>query len=175
MPVHAFADETKVRGLLVAVAVVEPRDLAVARSTMRSVLLPRQTRVHFVKERASRRAQIADTIARLPIRLDLYDATSIKDQRRARQACLRRLVSDLAAVNAHRLVIEQDDSLIRSDQELLFREVRRHRLQDVLTYEHLPARSEPLLWIPDAAAWCWSKGGAWRDRIDQKIGSIVTL
>jgi hypothetical protein len=31
---------------------------------------------------------------------------------------------------------------------------------DGLTYEYLPAWSEPLLWLPDAAAWCWTHGSA---------------
>lgn len=42
MPVHAFVDETKVRGLLVVAATAEPRDLAPSRTVMRNLLLPRQ-------------------------------------------------------------------------------------------------------------------------------------
>lgn len=175
MPVHAFVDETKVQGLLVVAAILQPRDLAAARAAMRALLLPRQTHIHFVKERMSRKAQIADSIARLPVQVNLYDARGIRDQREARCVVLRQLVSDLADVGAHRLVIEQDDSLVSSDQEVLFQSVRRHGLVDSLAYEHLPARGEPLLWIPDAAAWCWSKGGAWRDRIEAKVGGIAVL
>ena len=45
----AFVDETKGRGLLVVAAVLEPRDLAPSRAAMRSLLLLRQSRLHFVK------------------------------------------------------------------------------------------------------------------------------
>jgi hypothetical protein len=50
----------------------------------------------------------------------------------------------------------KDDSLVKHDQAVLFRAVRDAGVADTLAYEHLPARSEPLLWIADAAAWCWS-------------------
>lgn len=49
-------------------------------------------------------------------------------------------------------MVEQDGSALRSDREVLFRAVGKHEVRDALVYEHLPARSEPLRWIPDAAA-----------------------
>lgn len=175
MPVHAFVDETKVRGLLVVAALLAPHDLAQSRAAMRQLLLPRQSHVHFVKERSDRKGQIIDSILGLPLRLDVYDVTGIKDARAARRACLERLVQDLAAEAAHRLVIEQDESLIRSDREVLYRAVRGHGVAQSLTYEHLTPRNEPLLWILDAAAWCWIKGGHWRRRIDPAVRRVVNV
>ena len=46
---------------------------------------------------------------------------------------------------------------------------------DRLTYEHLPARSEPLLWVADAAAWCWSRGAPWPSRLQPIIRKVRTL
>jgi len=42
-------------------------------------------------------------------------------------------------------MLEQDDSLVRSDQAVLYAAVRDAGANDRLTYEHVPARSEPLL------------------------------
>jgi hypothetical protein len=175
MPAHAFVDETKVRGLLVVVAVLEPRDLASSRAAMRGLLLPRQTRLHFVKERDSRKGQILSTIAELSVRVSLYDATGIKDPRVARRRCLDQIVADLAAMSAHRLVIEQDDSLVRSDQEALYQAVRSSGVEGQLVYEHMSPRLEPLLWIPDALAWCWAKGGIWKDRVTPLVDDVNEL
>ena len=175
MPVHAFVDETKVRGLVVVSAVVHPRDLATARTTMRSLLLPRQSHLHFVKEKAARKGQIADAICGLPVQLDVYEVPGTKDQKQARRTCLAKVVEDLAGRGAHRLVVEQDDSALQSDREVLFRAVRKHGVPDALVYEHLPARSEPLLWIPDAAAWCWTKDAQWRQRIEPVVRQVVRL
>jgi len=69
-------------------------------------------------------------------------------------ACLRAVVQDLAAAGGQRLVLEQDDSLTHSDQAVFYSAVRDAGASERLTYHHLPARSEPLLWVADAAAWC---------------------
>jgi hypothetical protein len=114
-------------------------------------------------------------VAELPVDVLVYDATRIADPREARRACLVRLVADLAEVSAHRLVIERDESLLRSDRETLYRAVRQSGVEDLLVYEHLTPRVEPLLWIPDAVAWCWSKGGWWREGVDPLVRQIKTL
>lgn len=145
MSVHAFVDETKYNGLLVVAAVLAPRDLAPDRTTMRGLCLPGQSRLHFTKERPSRRREIAAEICRTGVALNIYDATSIRDQRQARAGCLRQIVVDLAAARAS------------------------------LTYEHLPARSEPLLWIADAAAWCWTHGAAWQERLAPVVSDIKRI
>ena len=75
MPVHAFVNETKVNGLSVVAAVLQPRDLAAARTAMRRLLLPRQSHLHFVKEKqhasassstSSRRSRSASTCTTRP-------------------------------------------------------------------------------------------------------------
>lgn len=49
-------------------------------------------------------------------------------------------------------MLEQDDSLVRSDQAVLYAAVRDAAASGRLTYEHVPARHEPLLWAADTAA-----------------------
>ena len=172
---HAFVDETKVNGLLLVAAVVAPRDLAPARTMMRGLCLPGQARLHFTKERPRRRGEIAAAICRTGAGLHIYDASAITDPKKAREACLRQLVADLAAAGAQRLVIEQDESLLKHDQTVLYAAVRAADVARSLAYEHLPARSEPLLWIADAAAWCWTHGPTWRARITPAVVSSQTL
>ncbi len=172
---HAFVDESKRNGLLVAAAVVQPRDLAPARTALRRVCLPGQSRLHFTNERDDRRRQILTAILRLGVVVDLYDATGILDQRLARATCLRALVHDLVAADGQRLVLEQDDSLVRSDQAVLYAAVRDVSASGRLTYEHVPARTEPLLWVADAAAWCWSRGAPWSGRLRPIIRHNRTL
>lgn len=175
MSAHVFLDETKANGLLVVAAVFEPRHLAPARTSMRALCLPGQSRLHFTKERPGRRGEIAAAICRTGVALDVYDATAIRDEKQARGACLRRIVVDLAAAGAQRLVIEQDDSLLEHDRAVLYAAVRRASVADSLTYEHLPGRSDPLLWIADAAAWCWTHGPTWRDRLGPVLRNVTRL
>jgi hypothetical protein len=165
MSVHAFVDESKRHGLLLAVALVTPRDLAPIRSTMRHLCLPRQTRVHFKEESNRRRQAIIDAICATRVTVDLYDGTAVRSEKEARAACLHQIVVDLAKVGGRRLVIEQEDSMLRADTHVLFNSRRQAGVEDVLTYDHLRPQAEPLLWIADAAAWCWTQGPGWRRRI----------
>jgi hypothetical protein len=52
--------------------------------------------------------------------------------------------------------------------------VRQAQVEHILTYAHLPKRSEPLLWIADATAWCWTHRG-WKTRIQPLINIVRTL
>ena len=134
-----------------------------------------QSRIHFKKESPARRRHIVKVLITLPVRLDVYDATSVRDVRQARFECLTRIVADLASRQAHRLVVEQDDSLIDADRRVLFRAVHAAGAADRLAYVHMKARSEPLLWIPDAAAWCWTRGGSWQELIAPNVQSVTRL
>ncbi len=172
---HAFLDETKRGGLLMVAAVVAPRALGRTRTVMRELCLPGQSRLHFTKESNGRRGLIATAVRNSDIAIDVYDATAVTNEREARRACLHRIVLDLATHGAHRLVIEQDDSLLEHDRRVLRRAVAAAGAVDSLAYEHLPARSEPLLWIADAAAWCWTHGPTWQERIRPVVRQVHQL
>lgn len=75
------------------------------------------------------------------------------------------------ASRAQMLVLERDDSILRLDRQLLYQQVREHDCVE-LEYRHLRAHEEPLLAIPDAIAWCWQRGGPWRDRVRELVTEV---
>ncbi|MCI4063069.1 hypothetical protein MRQ36_10960 [Micromonospora sp. R77] len=167
-----FVDETKERGLLVAAAVVIESDVVGVRREVRKLILPGQRRIHFHKERDDRRVQILTALRPLGVRVTIYDATSYRSVKAARDACLVALVADLAKIAAARLVLEQDDSTHKADRDLLFREVRLAGIADQLRYDHMRAHEECLLAIPDAVAWSWAKGGRWRAAVRPIVAEV---
>ncbi|MGV9767206.1 hypothetical protein [Micromonospora tulbaghiae] len=74
-----------------------------------------------------------------------------------------------AKIGAARLVLERDDSTFQADQRLLFEQVRKCGVDGRLRYDQLRAHEEGLLAVPDALAWCWAKGGRWKDSIRRMI------
>lgn len=173
MPAHVFVDETKRQGLLLTAAAVLPGELAMARRVLRGLVMPGQRRLHLVKESDGRKKKVLDAIAELAPVVTLYDARGLPHHQQ-RAACLRALVADLAAERVHRLVLERDDTLLEHDRKLLYREVREFGCAE-LRYEHLRAHEEPLLAIPDAVAWCWSRGGAWRERVRELVHTVRSV
>jgi hypothetical protein len=138
---------------------------------MRQLRLPGQTRVHFYRERESRKAAIVTAICKTNVVVDLYDASSLGDERLARAACLRQLVDHVVTCGAEKLFIERDDSLVASDRALLYDAIRKAGATGSLRYTHLRPSEEPLLWIPDAVAWCWTHKH-WRHRIRPIVRNV---
>lgn len=124
-----------------------------------------QRRLHFHKEGNARRKQILDTMITLGVEALVYDASSYKTDKDARGACLVRMVSDLLALNAERLVLETEDDALKFDKTVIFAQLRVADRADALQYIHMRAYEECLLALPDAIAWCWAKGGSWRARV----------
>jgi hypothetical protein len=161
--VHAFVDETKSSGYLVAAAMLMPSA---------GFLLPNVRRLHFNKERDCRRAQIVDAIAKLPVEVVLYDGSAHRGRRDQRAACLTSLVGDLAKRDARMLVIEPDYTALEADLRLLYHEVRAAGCAETLHYRHLRAHEEALLALPDAVAWCWARGGIWKKRVRPLVSTV---
>jgi hypothetical protein len=169
---HVFVDETKERGYLVAAAVVQVADLAAARRAVRALILPRQRRIHFKGESEPRRRKIVEVIVDLGVTAVLYDASGHCDNKRARDACLDRLVLDLQEINATRLILEHDTSTQKPDETLLRNRIRSLDPPVELRFDHLRAHQECLLSLPDAVAWCWARGGQWRTKVEGIVSDV---
>lgn len=169
---HIYVDETKNRGYVLAASVLMGPDVEAMRKTMRKLVLPGQHRIHMAKERDARRKEIADTICSAGVSAIIYDAgRRYGNELDARAACLESIIADIDAGQPTLLVIEQDDSLIHWDKQRLIEMVRASGSRDTLRYEHHRAKAELLLTIPDAIAWCWARGGQWR----QRISAVTTV
>ena len=169
MAVQAFVDESKRNGFVLVAVVIAEDDLVVSRAAMRRLCLQGQSRIHFTKEGHRRRGEIAAAICRTAAVADIYDGTSLRAETSARAACLDQLVADLDAIDCRRLVIEQDDAMLATDQVVLYRGV--HKRGATLEYVHRRPSEEPLLWIADAVAWCWTRSGE-RHRIEPVIRKV---
>jgi hypothetical protein len=159
---HAFVDESTRRGTTLVACVLPATDVVRVRQSMRDLRLPRQTHLHFTRERSSRRQQIIKVVADSGVRFRAYDAGRDLGPRDARDDCLRRIVADLAARDVRRLVVELDEGSRAGDHKTLYEEVRSNGRVGLLEYHVLPKRQEPLLWLADAVVWCWTHP-EWRD------------
>jgi len=172
MSTHVFVDETKQREYTLAAIAVPTDALAQARRRMRGLLLGNQRRIHFKDEAVGRKRQILDAIRGLPLEARVYVCESGAPELRARQLCLERLVRDLAATGADRLVIETDESMLVHDRRVLFN-AKAMRADAPFQYAHMRAHEEPLLWVADAVAWCWPHVTPWRPLIQPLVVDVM--
>lgn len=176
MTVHAFVDESRRNSTYyIAAAIVAPGRLARTRKTMRSLLLPGQREIHFKLEKPQRRRAIANTIARLPIEVEIYQSRCDRHDEAARQACFRQLADSLLQRRAQRLVIDSRQDRDAHDRRTLYEAMEKWLHEPELVYEHMSSTSDELLWIADVAAWCYGMGGDWRGRIRPIIAAACEV
>lgn len=167
MALHAYVDESKKNDYIVAAAVVTTKEVTNARRSMRDLLIGKQQRIHFKNENSHRKAQIVSVALEISVECRIYVC---RTRRSARERCLTRLVPDLVDAGVDRLVLERDTSTEHLDRRLLFEATR--RADSRMTHHHDTPHQEPLLWAPDAIAWCWASGGMWRQKVIDR--AIVT-
>jgi hypothetical protein len=166
---HVFVDESKARGYIIAATVVPAEQVRNSRKALRGLLLKGQDRLHFAKESDSYRRSILSSMCALGFSIDVY-VSSVASDKLGRERCLRTLLADVTASGVARLVLEQDDSLVTSDRRLIARCLAGCSSRP--DYLHARSRGEPLLWVSDAAAWCWYRGGDWQRRLAPLVGSV---
>lgn len=167
MGAQAFIDESG-RGAdyHVCAAVVSNRDVHVLRRLARAYCLPGQRRWHFTHERPSRRRQIIEEIVVTDL-VTVLICHGRGGETEVRAESFRQLVDPLLGRKVTRLVIESREGRDHLDRQVLVGELRRR--QHAFEYDHMPAHSDPLLWVADAVAWCSSAGGIWRERIEPLV------
>jgi len=171
---HIFIDETKRAGYVMA-AVSVP-DLAATRKVIRGLVQPGNRRLHMVDERPRHRPVIVAAVVASEVEVSIYDAgRRYRTDREARAACFGALIEDLVGGGETHLVIEQDDSLIRRDNQQLIEATRATGQRGTLHYEHRRTHEESLLALPDLAAWCWVRSAEWRRRIAPILRTVRTV
>ncbi len=163
-----FVDESKTKGYTMVAAIVARGDVAALRRDVRSLVLPGQRRIHFTKERDDRKRLVLSRFVDLGVQAHVLHCMA-KTEAESREACLAGLVALASAGGHDQIVIERDESIEGSDRRVLFREVAQLGLTGTLAYAHESPHHEPLLWIADAVAWSFTKGGDWRRRIESIV------
>ena len=161
---HAFVDES-VRGELYIVCsvLVSTDGLDTARTTLRSLRAPGQRRIHFATESDGRRRTLLRAMSHLSTSPVVYVARH-PNQVDARGAILAAMVPKLQSSDVRHLVLESRQEQDKRDRSIIHRSVGPHPTPP-FSYTHCPAPGEPLLWVADAVAWAWGRGGRWRAAI----------
>lgn len=159
---------------MLAGTILEPGELAAARTLLRALQQGAQPRIHFQSESDPRRRKIIAELTAAGLRTRIYVGRGRNEV--VRQVCLQRLMGDLLSAGAQRLVLEtrgrpRDLADLRTIRTVLGSRPRTAGP----AYGHLHAYQEPLLWVPDAIAWCYGAGGDWRRRVSPLLDAVIDL
>jgi hypothetical protein len=88
-------------------------------------------------------------------------------QKRARQLAFEALLMSFERNKRYRLVIENDENHTQWDRRVISHAIAELGLSGFVSFEHDNARSQVLLWLPDALAWTKARGGEWAQNLSQ--------
>lgn len=169
---HAFVDESKSKAYYVAASVIAPTDIAGARRAISALRRAGQRRVHFKSESDGSRNAFINGAIDAGLTTRLYVARNMPDKA-ARPRCLERLVQDLVGAGARKLVLESDESIEQADRRIIAKRLKSLGADGGLRYMHCKSHEEPLLWVSDAVAWCYQKGGDWIRKASPLVQEII--
>lgn len=139
---------------LMAAAVCEPHQASQLRESMEGLRLPSSgSKLHWLVESPSRRLEIVETIAALPIDglVVVRQGPTSDAQERRRRKCLEHLLFQLHELGCADLILESrgtaDD---RRDRQLHEHLRRAHRLPHGLRLSHEKGPADAALWVADA-------------------------
>jgi hypothetical protein len=165
----AYIDESqRADRYIMAALAVEHGSAAAVRQQLRLLTPKGIARRHMVKESDPGRRKMLDTFRELPGSDVVVCVVSSKEPvNRRRTKALTALVTELIGGGLDRLVLDHVDlDQRRRDEQTLARTLHAAGRQGLVTYSHEPAHStEPMLWVPDAAAWCAGRKDRWRHEL----------
>ena len=133
-----------------------------------------QSSVHMQTETRSRQTKIATDISAFNVSATLFNVrrTGITDLS-ARAAAMETLVTNSWILDVQLITFDTSNS-IQQDRRSIAEAAKRSGVT-VPHYRHMNARHEPLLWIPDIIAWCYGRGGTWREAVEPLVEEVIEL
>jgi hypothetical protein len=172
---HAYVDESKRGPYLMCVCVVDPPDRDLVRKTLTGLLVGGQRRLHMKTESDQRKRLILSALSELQVQATVF-ACRTRPQYAAREQILRQGIWPMVvAQNVERLVIEPEDGQDLQDRKVLYELTRTAGIAERFTYVHESPNSQPMLWLPDAIAWAYGKGGDWRRRASGLVTESIEI
>jgi hypothetical protein len=169
----AYLDESQRPGrYTIAAMAVDHAAMTTVRRRPRAVAPRGVARRHFVKESDSSRKQLLDVFSLLTGVEHLVVVGSGGDPvLRLRERCLEAMALHLYRGGLDRLVLDHVEAVQqRRDRSVLARALS----GTGVSYSHEPAHStEPMLWPPDAIAWCPGRQ-EWRHHLNGWVSTLAT-
>jgi hypothetical protein len=161
-----------------AAVIMNSSDYSDIRLVLESLRLGKRRRLHWRDESPAHRLRIAETLIALPLDGLVTVCIHGRDIRheRARRLCLERLLHELDAKRAEKVILESRYTEDRLDRSLLTSLRRSLRISKSMDVSWSTPYDEPLLWAADAivGATTWWLDGESRyfDRLARQIKVI---
>ena len=157
-------DESKAKKFILCVVEIDQEDVPTTRVMVKRLRMKGQRRVHLAKESEPRKREILSTFNKAKFMSRTYVAHGMSE-RYARELCLRQMVADLQQSEQYSIIFDADENHSANDGRVIRSALQKRGMLSQVEYRHQEPSAEVLLWIPDAIAWAYARGGVWRKQI----------
>ena len=170
---YLFIDESVTKSYLLCMVFVPIENLHETRTTLRKMRLKGQSRIHLKNESDRRRREILNAIVNLNTWNCLLLQTQVRKsnfvEARERLFLVAALTPEFSAVRG--ITVELSNEFER-DKKILATIKRANGTNFEYGFER--SSSEECLWIADAVAWAYARGGYAKKQIRSRIRIIST-
>jgi hypothetical protein len=174
MSFNTYIDESIRKSFILCMTQVNSSEIAQVRKQLRFLKHPRRHFIHMQEESKENQLRIAKGILQCPVTASILVANLDQTSHSmARAAAITRAVTHAAFANSQLVTFDLSNSLTQDRQ--VIREVPQVSNLNIPHYRHMNSRHEPLLWLPDIIAWCYGRGGTWRDAVEPLVTEVIEL
>jgi hypothetical protein len=174
MPFNTFVDESARSHYMLCGVNVNQQDLELIRSSLKALTLRGKSRVHMYAESRGRQNSIAREIARFDVSAWLISVSSSTVKQPESRFLAIKSMAEVKSLKDSRIMVLENSNSMRRDNRAL-NELSRSADFQFPHYRHMNSRHEPLLWLPDIIAWCYGRGGTWRDAVEPLVIEVIEL
>ncbi len=174
MPQNIYIDESVRSSYFLCAVAVSTSETARLRYHLKKLRTAGQSAIHMQTETTARQAQIADAIHSVPCKsLIVTVAMPRFADLAARKQALEQACSHSLLQRAQLITLDSSNT-ITQDRQIIAKATSQKDL-NFPHYRHMNSRHEPLLWLPDIIAWCYGRGGTWRDAVEPLVTEVIEI
>ena len=174
MSFNTYIDESIRKSFILCMAQVNSSEITEVRKQLRFLKHPGRHFIHMQEESKENQLRIAKGILQYPVRASILVANLDQTSHSmARSTAITRAVTHPAFANSQLVTFDLSNSLAHDRQ--IIHEVSQVSNLTIPHYRHMNSRHEPLLWLPDIIAWCYGRGGSWRDAVEPLVTEVIEL
>lgn len=174
MPFNTYIDESARNSYLLVGVNVDLSQIHNIRQSMRDLRTRDSLHIHMYRESRGRQEHILQVVSKLDVSAWVVSVSSAtaKDPE-ARNLAVKE-IANVKSVHQSKLITFDYINRHRSDNAIL-RNIAHGVDYQFPHYRHMNSRHEPLLWLPDIIAWCYGRGGSWREAVEPLVEEVIEL
>jgi hypothetical protein len=174
MPFNTYVDESIRKSFILCLVQVNSGELHEVRKHLRSLKHQGRNFIHMQEESKETQLRVAKGIMQLPVKATVIAASLLQvSHSMARASAISRAVTHLAFSDSQLVSFDLSNNLARDRQ--VIQQTARTMSASIPHYRHMNSRHEPLLWLPDIIAWCYGRGGTWRDAVEPLVAEVIEI